>query len=477
MIRRVKVSGVKPAGLIWSQGSSDANSDERAEKYYEMLKEFICDTRDELNIPDLKIFIYQINNFETELPENQMENWSLIRDAHCRITTGLKNVYSVSSFGAKMMVDGIHNSPEGCDLIGERMATVVLSKFYGKDISSNSPMAIRATNRNGEVEITFNYETRFVIRNGFYKKPFDFKVKDKNGFIGIKEFRFGINTVTLTLEREIDGEAYAYGAYGNYPKDEIPCDFNSGIPMQAFKLKITDPYIPWDEGYEKEIIDIDGRKTIIVIPKKPNGKWAIKTEYMPAFPDVQKKLLESGYYITHVTNKTRWHDPGDTDARAKLSEYMVNKYGVSSKCVLIGMSCGGMQAIYFAAKYPELVSCMYLDAPVVNLLSCPFGIGKGLPHGEEFERHKGMNIAELIGYRNHPLDNLDKLAESKIPVFLVNGDSDSLVPYEENGKFLNDLYEKNGLVIETVIKKGGDHHPHGLPDNTPIINFIIKYDK
>ena len=134
-----------------------------------------------------------------------------------------------------------------------------------------------------------------------------------------------------------------------------------------------------------------------------------------------------------------------------------------------------MQAIYFAAKYPELVSCMYLDAPVVNLLSCPFGIGKGLPHGEEFERHKGMNIAELIGYRNHPLDNLDKLVESKIPVFLVNGDSDSLVPYEENGKFLNDLYEKNGLVIETVIKKGGDHHPHGLEDVSPVISFIMTH--
>ncbi len=165
---------LKPVGLIWSQGSSDANSDERAGKYYEMLKEFICDTRDKLNLPKLNFFIYQINNYDVVIPENQMENWSVIRDAQCRITTELKDVYSVSSFGAKLMVDAIHNSPEGCDLIGERMAAVVLSKFYKKDVSSNSPMAILATKKDGEIEITFNYETRFVIRNGLYKKPFSF---------------------------------------------------------------------------------------------------------------------------------------------------------------------------------------------------------------------------------------------------------------------------------------------------------------
>ncbi len=60
---------------------------------------------------------------------------------------------------------------------------------------------------------------------------------------------------------------------------------------------ITEPYILWYEGYEKETTVIDGGETITIIPKKPNGKWAIKTEYMPAFSDVQKRLLELGYYI------------------------------------------------------------------------------------------------------------------------------------------------------------------------------------
>ena len=228
--------------------------------------------------------------------------------------------------------------------------------------------------------------------------------------------------------------------------------------------------------FKKETIDFNGREFIILHPENPCGKWAIKTEYFEAFPKVQNELLEKGFYIAHIKNITRWHHPSDTDARAELCEYMKKTYGVDKKCAIIGMSCGGMQGIYFAAKYPELVSCLYLDAPVVNFLSCPFGFGKGNPHAiEEFTENTGISETDILSYRNHPLDNLDKLIEHNIPVILVCGDSDTIVPYVENGKYINDLYEKNNCTIKTIIKEGCDHHPHSLEDNAPIIDFILKY--
>ncbi len=227
----------------------------------------------------------------------------------------------------------------------------------------------------------------------------------------------------------------------------------------------------------KENIELNGREVVICHPKNPNGKWALKSEYFDAFPDVQNTLLDMGYYIAYVKNKTRWHHPSDTEARAELAKYMNERFGVSKKCVIIGMSCGGMQGIYFASKYPEFVSCMYLDAPVVNLLSCPAALGKGKCElYEEFRYHTGMELADLLVYRNHPYDHLHKLVEHNIPIILVSGDSDSEVPYDENGKYINDIYTKNNCIIETIIKKGGDHHPHSLPDNSPIIDFILKYD-
>ena len=226
-----------------------------------------------------------------------------------------------------------------------------------------------------------------------------------------------------------------------------------------------------------EHVEIANREVIICHPEKPNGKWALKTEYFNAFPEVQNLLLGMGYYVAHIKNITRWHHPSDTDARAELAKHMTKRFNVSKKCVIIGMSCGGMQGIYFASKYPQLVSCMYLDAPVVNLLSCPAGLGKANSSlYDDFYSHTGMELSKLIGYRNHPLDHLPTLVKHNIPIILVSGDNDTVVPYDENGKYINDIYIENNCTIKTIIKEGRDHHPHSLPDNSTIIDFILKYD-
>ena len=65
--------------------------------------------------------------------------------------------------------------------------------------------------------------------------------------------------------------------------------------------------------------------------------------------------------------------------------------------------------------------------------------------------------------------------ENNIPVILVYGESDDVVPYIENGKLLEKYYKQNDGTIITIGKKDCGHHPHGLKDNTPIIEFAKKY--
>ena len=238
-------------------------------------------------------------------------------------------------------------------------------------------------------------------------------------------------------------------------------------------------------GYKQENIVILDRDAIVVYPKEgtSNGKWVLKTEYFGAFPDTEIKLLEKGYHVAHVVNKTRWYVHEDNAARAALAEYMHRSLGLSQKCVIVGMSCGGMQGIYFGAVYPQYVSCMYLDAPVVDLLSVVFGLGKtrNCPDHEffqrEFTKDKNMTLVDTMSYREHPLDYIPRLMENRIPLVLVSGDSDTVVCFDENGRFLKEAYEKSDIPFELHIKPGGDHHPHGLCDNTPIVDFILKYDK
>lgn len=221
------------------------------------------------------------------------------------------------------------------------------------------------------------------------------------------------------------------------------------------------------------------REYIVVCPKKgtENGKWTLKTEYFAAFPETELELLKRGYHVAGIKNKTRWCLDEDTEAQAAFVRFVHETFGLSEKCIPVGMSCGGMQGIYLGGKHPELVSCMYIDAPVVNFLSVVAGLGKAKGFMDEFEKARGMTIIDLLSYRKHPQDYIPALIDAKIPVILVSGDSDTVVPFDENGQLLKEAYEKAGCVIETHLKPGGDHHPHGLEDVRIIADFIDKYSE
>ena len=153
---------------------------------------------------------------------------------------------------------------------------------------------------------------------------------------------------------------------------------------------------------------------------------------------------------------------------------MSEEFSLNQKCMCVGMSCGGMHGIYFGAKYPNRVAALYLDAPVMNLLSCPYCLGTATDKTmiEQFEMDMKMTLADIICYRNHPMDNMHALLENNIPVLLVCGDSDDVVPYEENGKLLYDYYTENGGSIKLILKPGVGHHPHGYTDVSVLSDYI-----
>lgn len=234
------------------------------------------------------------------------------------------------------------------------------------------------------------------------------------------------------------------------------------------------------EGFRRLDFTFEGMDAILIFPEKPNEhkNWLLKTEYFTAFPDFQIQMLRRGWHLAYVKNVTRWCLEEDLDRKKRFADYLHEEFGLYEKCVPVGMSCGGLIGSKFAAKYPEKVSALYLDAPVMNFLSCPAGLGvAGNSLYEEFEKATGITISQLLSYRENPIDKMHLLLENKIPVILVYGDSDVVVPYVENGALLEKYYKENGGVIQVYGKENCGHHPHGLPDNTPIINFVEKYSK
>ena len=219
------------------------------------------------------------------------------------------------------------------------------------------------------------------------------------------------------------------------------------------------------------------RQAHIVYPSCPtNGKLLLKTEYFTAFPYFEVAMLKKGYTLCFLSHPNRWAPDSETHITAEFVRYVAKELGFAPKCIPVGMSCGGLQALRLAQLHPELISVLYIDAPVVNILSLA-GLGASTCNDtssfwKEIQDAHGVNRSTIVNFRKSPIDAMDKLIENNIPIIMLYGDADTVVLYEENGKVLEDYYRENGGDLKVICKPGCGHHPHSLEDPTPIIEFV-----
>src|ERR1041384_6516895 len=158
---------------------------------------------------------------------------------------------------------------------------------------------------------------------------------------------------------------------------------------------------------------------------------------------------------------------------------LTDKYGFAKKAALVGLSRGGLYVYNWAAANPERVACVYGDAPVCDFKSWPGGFGKGQRSDRDWtlvlKCYGFKSDAEAKTYAKNPVDNLASLAAAKVPLLHVYGDADEVVPWDENTGVIAERYRKLGGSITLIPKPGVHHHPHGLDDSTPIVDFIWQH--
>ena len=135
----------------------------------------------------------------------------------------------------------------------------------------------------------------------------------------------------------------------------------------------------------------------------------------------------------------------------------------------------------FAAANPGSVACIYGDAPVCDFKSWPGGKGKRPGSTGDWaallKNYGFATEAEALAYKKNPVDELAPLAAAKVALLHVVGDIDKVVPPEENTLIIEQRYQKLGGKIVVIHKPGVDHHPHGLENPQPIVDFILEHGR
>jgi len=234
-------------------------------------------------------------------------------------------------------------------------------------------------------------------------------------------------------------------------------------------------------GFDRYDFTVNGKPLMVIAPKETQAgtPWVWHGEFFGHKPAPDIALLKDGFHIVYASIPNMLGCPDAVAHWDAVYAELTQKYGFNKQAALVGLSRGGLYCYSWAIENPDQVSCIYGDAPVCDFKSWPGGkgTGKGSPRDWALvlKLWKFKNDAEAMAYEGNPVDQLAPLAKANVPLLHVFGDADEVVPWEENTGLIAERYKELGGSIELIRKPGVKHHPHGLDDPTPIVEFIQKH--
>lgn len=231
----------------------------------------------------------------------------------------------------------------------------------------------------------------------------------------------------------------------------------------------------------------------VVCPKRaaPGKPWLWRSIFwdnekaVERFVAADLQLLDQGYHVVKAPGDVSGHPSGNAKIDAAYA-LLTQHYGFSKTLSMGSISRETLALFRWASANPDKVECIYVDNGVCNLKSWPGGKqvpgcdskGSGDPVSWTLLKNSYgfASDEEALAAKVSPIDLLEPLAEAGIPILMGCGTVDIVVPYEENGAVMKERYEKLGGSIHIIYEEKG-HHPHGLKDSGPVIEFILKNTK
>jgi dienelactone hydrolase len=228
---------------------------------------------------------------------------------------------------------------------------------------------------------------------------------------------------------------------------------------------------------------VDGRPAFIFWPDEAKRStpqpWIMYAPTLPGLPDnaekfMHQKFLDAGVAVCGIDTGESY---GNADCRKwmeALYAELTEKRGFATQMCLLGRSRGGLQVLSFAAAHPKKVAGIAGIYPVFDLASYP-GLNRAAP---AYKLTPDDLKAQLV--EHNPIAKGRVPAQIKVPVFLIHGDVDKVVPLEANSAALAEHYKQAGAagLVTLVVPKGQGHNMwEGFFRSAELIDFAIARAK
>ncbi len=236
-------------------------------------------------------------------------------------------------------------------------------------------------------------------------------------------------------------------------------------------------------GFNKTDFKFENRDAYVVSPKTPapGNPWVWRARFPGFHAEADLILLTRGFHIAYVNTNGLLGSPKAMEVWNNFYQHLTTN-GLAKKCVLEGVSRGGLFVYQFASRWPERTACIYCDTPVGDIASWPGGKGIGRGHAPTWQTcltEYGLTEETAKDFKRNPIDILAPVAKNDIPILHIVSMNDVIVPPSENTLVLAERYRKLGGTIE-IIKveegtenSGGHHFNH--PDPIRAADFMERF--
>lgn len=238
--------------------------------------------------------------------------------------------------------------------------------------------------------------------------------------------------------------------------------------------KITSYY-----GFACATFIMNGRECKVVEPKwSAKGRpWIWRARFWGHEPQTDLALLERGYHLVYFDAAELL---GNKECIKHWDDFyeLLHKAGLGKKAVMEGMSRGGVYVFNWAAANPKKVAAVYVDNPLLNTSAWAMGLIKANATYDMLDAfRKDFNLEttkQVEDFKDNPVDKVKQIVKGKYPILILCADADEAVYPPDNTLLFEKEVKALGGDITVIHKPGFKHHPHSLPNPTPIVDFLLK---